>query len=613
MRKVFIDWSTPALPSTAEYLCTRYASDGALDLQRIIVVLPGARAGRRLLEILVDQAEARRLVLVPPQLVTVGQLPELLYAAQRPVANALTQQLAWVEALRHTETPVLAHLTRHLPSDQDLFAWLAFGELLATLHHELAGEGLAFADVATRGEALAAFRESARWHAMAAMQARYLQVLEAHGVWDQPTARLWAIDHGACRTGCDIILVGTVDLNATQRAMLAQVTDRVTALIFAPPALVDRFDDDGCIVAPAWQEAQIDLGAADIAMVDSPSDQADAVVRTLARFNGAFAADDITIGVPDVRIMPYIQQRLEAYGLAFRYGAGTPVTSTSPCRLLRAVATYLDNNSFAAFANLVRHPALEQWLTTQGIASDWLSELDDYYNTHLPARVNGQWRSAPRPQHRLQQACTALERLLAPMQSEDRQPHEWTAPILDLVLEVYGHAPLHSDDEAQRTILVACEHLQQTAHEHLQVLASLAPRISGAAALRLVLQALEDVTVPPRFDQAAIELLGWLELPLDDAPALIVTGFNEGYVPASQPGEIFLPEALRSHLGLPDNARRYARDAYNLAMLAASRAHLTLIVGRRTPEHDVLLPSRLLFACDDDRLLSRTLAAFSPP
>ena len=51
--RIFMDWSTPALPSTAEYLCTRYASDGVLDLQRTIVVLPGAWAGRRLLKLLV--------------------------------------------------------------------------------------------------------------------------------------------------------------------------------------------------------------------------------------------------------------------------------------------------------------------------------------------------------------------------------------------------------------------------------------------------------------------------------------------------------------------------------------------------------------------------------
>jgi hypothetical protein len=158
--------------------------------------------------------------------------------------------------------------------------------------------------------------------------------------------------------------------------------------------------------------------------------------------------------------------------------------------------------------------------------------------------VNGQWLLHLGHRTGLL-ACAAFERLLPPCR-QARHPHEWTAPILALVLQVYGHATLHSDDEGQRTILVACEHLQQAAHEHLQGLASLAPRISGAAALRLVLQALEDVTVPPRFDQAAIELRGWLELPLDDAPALIVTGSTR-YVPASQ-SELFLPEALRQQL-----------------------------------------------------------------
>ena len=71
----------------------------------------------------------------------------------RPFVLALMQQLAWVTALRHTEyrEHLLAPLTSHLPADHDLFAWLAFGELLATLHYELAGEGLSFAAVAGRG------------------------------------------------------------------------------------------------------------------------------------------------------------------------------------------------------------------------------------------------------------------------------------------------------------------------------------------------------------------------------------------------------------------------------------------------------------------------------
>ncbi|HXT59463.1 MAG TPA: PD-(D/E)XK nuclease family protein, partial [Pirellulales bacterium] len=59
-----------------------------------------------------------------------------------------------------------------------------------------------------------------------------------------------------------------------------------------------------------------------------------------------------------------------------------------------------------------------------------------------------------------------------------------------------------------------------------------------------------------------------------------------------------------------DNDRRYARDAYALSALAASRERLMLIAGRRTAESDPLSPSRLLFACDRPTIAERTLAFF---
>ncbi|HEX5498580.1 MAG TPA: PD-(D/E)XK nuclease family protein, partial [Thermomicrobiales bacterium] len=120
----------------------------------------------------------------------------------------------------------------------------------------------------------------------------------------------------------------------------------------------------------------------------------------------------------------------------------------------------------------------------------------------------------------------------------------------------------------------------------------------------------EREPIPPLPDHAAIELLGWLELPLDDAPALIVTGFNDGLTPSHVNADLFLPGALRRRLKLNDNDRRYARDAYALSALSASRERLTLIAGRRTAESDPLSPSRLLFACDRPAIAERTLAFF---
>ena len=69
---------------------------------------PQSEAGRRLLEILVEIGEGRKLLLTPPAIVTPESFPELLYVAKWPFADVLTQQLAWVEALRGTEATLRA-------------------------------------------------------------------------------------------------------------------------------------------------------------------------------------------------------------------------------------------------------------------------------------------------------------------------------------------------------------------------------------------------------------------------------------------------------------------------------------------------------------------------
>ena len=72
----FIDWSRPALPEAAQILARDYTRDGTFDLQQVVVVLPGRRAGRRLAEILVELSERESLTFLPPEITTVGALPE---------------------------------------------------------------------------------------------------------------------------------------------------------------------------------------------------------------------------------------------------------------------------------------------------------------------------------------------------------------------------------------------------------------------------------------------------------------------------------------------------------------------------------------------------------
>ena len=119
-----------------------------------------------------------------------------------------------------------------------------------------------------------------------------------------------------------------------------------------------------------------------------------------------------------------------------------------------------------------------------------------------------------------------------------------------------------------------------------------------------------------RFDDKpadAVELLGWLELLWEDAPHLVVAGFNDGRVPEAVVSDAFLPESLREQLGLKTNAARFARDAYLLAALAAPRGQggqLDLLVGKVSTAGDPLRPSRLLLLCDDAMLPARVRFLF---
>ena len=66
-------------------------------------------------------------------------------------------------------------------------------------------------------------------------------------------------------------------------------------------------------------------------------------------------------------------------------------------------------------------------------------------------------------------------------------------------------------------------------------------------------------------------------------------------MPQSANADLFLPNELRKELGILDNNRRLARDAYALNAIAASKKRLLVICGKIDTEKNPMLPSRLLF------------------
>ncbi|MGD9854476.1 MAG: PD-(D/E)XK nuclease family protein, partial [Planctomycetaceae bacterium] len=199
---------------------------------------------------------------------------------------------------------------------------------------------------------------------------------------------------------------------------------------------------------------------------------------------------------------------------------------------------------------------------------------------------------------------------LIELRGEARPLTEWSEVLYGLLRRVLGDWSYDPEIPAEKAELDAVAALREIFEAQAEIPEVLLPVVKGPQALRLTLEALSQETVPSAVDESAVELAGWLELPLDDAPVLVVMSFNEEYVPASVSADLFLPNRLRQQMGVMDNDRRYARDAYALSAMSASRERLVLIAGRRDVRGDPLLPSRLLFACGAAEAAARVQAFY---
>lgn len=642
----FLPWTGHALPAAAAWMAEHYGVEDRLDMSGAAVVLPGARAGRRLKELLVAEAENRNMRLRPPAVLTVGAAPELLYRPQRPIADGEACRRVWLQALRTLRDTERGVLFPHAPQPDDVRAWFALADVVAGLHRTVGAAGRSFDDVAAK--CVEVFDDSARWHLLARLQHEFAAELERRGLGDRELARMQALADDRISCDGDLWFIGVAEMPLLLRRMLERVPpDQLHILVHAPSGMADAFDALGCVQLDHWLHAEINIADERLAIVGHPAAQAREAAAAVARLNGRHAADEIVVGVPDVEVVPTLERefasagvvtrylagegdergpefRMITAGVPARYAAGVPMERTSPFRLLVAVAALLRDQSYESAAALVRHPAFGDWLQrtrwdvehTSAAAfrrtDGWLAALDQYLCERAPHTITGELDGLGGAGGRGRKVVEALrmallsERMLGGLKGV-RPLREWMAPVLELVLEIYGDRALSRHEREEQRLLRFAQKLRDVAGAFERMPPDLDVECDAATAIQLVLDGIAHEALPPDADDEAIELLGWLELHLDDAPVAILTGMNEPFVPEAMNADAFLPNALRSRLGIEDNNRRYARDAYQLTAMLHSR-HVHLIAGRRTLLGDPLRPSRLLLATSGDVLARRVRA-----
>ena len=632
IRTRHVDWSEPVLPAVARALADEHAGPDELDLGHLLLAFPGGRPSRRTTELLVAEAEERGVVLVPPRTVTVGALPELLYRPERSLADRVLRQRLWARVLRETPAARLEPVVPDPPDPDDLAGWAALARQIRTVHREVAREELDFGRVAAAcAEGGLSFDDSARWRVLAGLQERYREALDAAGRTDAHRARRRALERDSLGLyhlyqyneyksnkvyKPAVHLVGVPEMPGVLKRMLRRLADGgtpVVAWIHAPADRAGAFDELGCVVPAEWREARVPVDDDDLAFRGGPAEQADEALRAVAELSDGRAAEEVTVGVPHEGLTPWLEQRFEAHGVPHRVAAGTPLSRTAPFRLLAACADYLDGRAFPDLAALLRHPDL-----TAAAGGDAGPETADaYFSRHLPARITDRLTSrrwppdARNPRARMAGLVEKVEGagLLEPLRGPPRHLTRWMPEILGLLERVYGAEPLDRSRPAQRRILEACRAVRDRAAD-FHALPDAADEVCGAgAAIRLLLAELRgpEDAVPPEPEEAAVEVLGWLELHLDDAPDLVLTGANEPHLPESVGADLFLPNRLRQELGLPDDEARFARDAYLLTAVLRARERVRIVAGRRDAEGTPLRPSRLLLTGDPEGVARRLL------
>ena len=621
VHREFLGWSEPALPLAADWLLGRYGN----DLSAVTVVLPGRRAGRRLIELLVQRAPASWS---PPEVSTLAEVSDMLVAYPLPRAGQYQRTLCWTMALQGRERKELETILSDPPDTGDLPAWWKLAGMIERLHIELAAEALTFSDVLGNHADGYAYLHQApqleieRWQVLTRIQEAYAAALEEAGVCDFHLERTAAIRRGNIELPSNtLVMLGVASANRLQRLMLARLAEQhsLTALIIAPDRLANSFDDAGFIDPGAWQDFDLGLQDHQWQVADSPEQQAESVVRKLHEWSGDVAHDEVTLGTLDAEHLPYIEKQLAERGVALRSPEGTDLNRTPPLRLLLAVAAWLESRSFENFAALMRHPDVEDLCSTQLADHGLVGKLDKYFSKHLPQAVTGQWLD----QTKLALAHKFLAELLGELSTIPNAPAAtWGVRFVEVLNTFYGHRELDRSRESDRKLAAALQQLAAAATdlESLGDTASGRLHLSPSQALRLFVMPLLAAQVPPgRTVPESIEAVGWLELPLDDAPAMIVTDFREGIVPSPIGSTVFLPESLRNRLGMLNHEERLARDLHATAVLINTRAShqdkMLLMCCRHRTDGEGLLPSRLLFHCEPDRLAPRALAAFadSPP
>ena len=609
----FLDPKHPLLAELTGYLCgnERFAGkirevEGAKSLAHLTVVAPTAQSARMLRLALAKEALRRGWGgVLPPKTVLPMQLVRARETGGLKEAAPAELAAAWL---------------KFTAADTDLEAANSqLGKLdqLSDIWRTLAGGGLLMGNVTENAQAKALLdenSETARWDALAETERKFFEFLHERGLMApaEIVHRAKTDPAPVPETIEEIILPALADPIGVMKDVLERQRAelKITVLIHADSRDAHKFDKYGRPKTEWWTGERRPIldnfGNGDIALATDTTGMARRAAEDFPAAEDEKALPALTI-LDETAFTETASAFLNA-GYEVHNPSAYRLATSSLGRLARGLmALYrprLQGCDWTAVKMVMRSDDTIKAMEAEGLNREAiLSGIDLVQNKLLPIAM------AENAKTGIEGFDEAFGRLCGWLE-EARAANGITGFLRSAMKRIFGRHNLPEDAkefvEAASCFRKALEQLESEQIRALEL---------GNGVRELLAQRILDAatyTLEPDSSRA-IKTEGWLELAWSEAEKFALVGMHEGSVPDSIAGHPFLPDSLRTALGLTDNARRLARDSWLMKELTESHAAhaVRAYVSTTTNQGDICRPSRLLYLCQEAELPKRTKYLFA--
>lgn len=570
-------------------LFLKHKAGRLLDLSDYTMLLPGKRAGRRLMEILSEICAEEKTLFLPPKTETDISFMRSLcreFVGNKMVSPFETADI-WRKVLKGNSSllpDIITTIEEGESVPDNVFASL--GDSLAKLRKELFLNQIGLKDIIEKGD-LPTDEEIKRYETIGKLFLAYETKLDVYGLADEAKTLKLILD--APKGGLKKIYLFACRDNIPFLLKLFRREDYDVKLLLVGDAA--WFDETGLLKKDAAFPPTKALLSPMTRIFPTPLEEAEEIYLSLLNETGerTLSQCDVTIASQDSGICSFLRVFAKE-DLTFHEASGKPWRETEPGFFCQALTELLMNPNAKACVEFLRLPCVERAAVSEIKTFHNLEEVLPVFTKILSERLGEHpksWMFESHPNQDPLKLFLFLKELAKPWRQKLTK-NQWLEVWKNTLTKLKTSQSPEDQSSWQQTDALA-ETLAASRIEEEE--------ISGDVFLKRLEAQAKKTHVTIQTDADAIDVTGWLEVVLDDSPVIFICDINEGILPKVKASDVFLPDKLRARLGMSCGEDTIRRDRYYLRLLLDKDARTYLFACRQSLDGTYRTLSRLL--CDE--------------